>query len=101
MVRFLVGTCLEIGRGNRNVEEIDELLATGDRKRTPAPAPARALYLLRVGYGSQWRRDEHPQVPGPLPVDFVFTGDRSEPPGPQGVGSGAARRPSPTIRGSA
>lgn len=71
MVRFLAGACIEIGRGNRSIGHVRELLGTGDRSRVPAPAPAMGVYLLRVGYGPEWRRDAHPQVAGPLP--FVIS----------------------------
>ena len=69
MVRFLVGVCIEIGRGNREIGHLRELAGTGDRSRVAAPAPAMGVYLLRVGYGPQWRHDAQPHVAGPFPLD--------------------------------
>ena len=50
MVRFLVGTMLDIGSGRRERGIISELLASGDNKGVSPPAPAHALYLERVEY---------------------------------------------------
>ncbi len=50
MVRILVGTMVEIGRGTRPPEAIVELLASGDRSAAGATAPARGLCLLWVAY---------------------------------------------------
>jgi tRNA pseudouridine38-40 synthase len=50
MVRFLVGTMLDIGSGRREAGIISELLASGDNKGVSPPAPAHALYLERVEY---------------------------------------------------
>ncbi|MEZ4653949.1 MAG: tRNA pseudouridine(38-40) synthase TruA [Candidatus Eisenbacteria bacterium] len=70
MVRFLVGTCLEIGRGNRPVEEMANLLESGDRRRTPAPAPSTGLYLLEVGYEEPWTGRSSASLAGPIPRVF-------------------------------
>jgi tRNA pseudouridine38-40 synthase len=69
MVRFLVGACIEVGRGNRPIGYLREILATGDRSRAPGPAPAHGVYLLQVGYGAEWRREERP-VAGPFPFEL-------------------------------
>ena len=50
MVRILVGTMVEIGRGTRPPEAIADLLANGDRTAAGATAPARGLCLLWVAY---------------------------------------------------
>ncbi|HEY1951718.1 MAG TPA: tRNA pseudouridine(38-40) synthase TruA [Gemmatimonadaceae bacterium] len=50
MVRFLVGTMLQIGEGRREVSDIEELLQEGDNSRVSPPAPAHALFLERVEY---------------------------------------------------
>jgi tRNA pseudouridine38-40 synthase len=50
MVRFLVGTMLEIGEGRREVSVMKELLAQGDNSEVSPPAPAHALFLERVEY---------------------------------------------------
>jgi tRNA pseudouridine38-40 synthase len=50
MVRNLVGTLLEVGRGRMPPERIDQVLATGDRTLAGPTAPARGLHLFRVAY---------------------------------------------------
>ena len=50
MVRFLVGTMLEIGEGRRDVGVIEQLLAQNDNSRASQPAPPHALFLERVDY---------------------------------------------------
>ena len=50
MVRNIVGTLLEVGRGHWAQERIDEVLATGDRSRAGPTAPANGLCLLHVFY---------------------------------------------------
>lgn len=50
MVRFLVGTMLEIGEGRREPKVIAELLAQDDNSKSSQPAPPHALFLERVEY---------------------------------------------------
>src|SRR5262245_48516754 len=50
MVRNVVGTLVEVGRGARSVDALAELLAGRDRTRAGAPAPAHGLVLVRVRY---------------------------------------------------
>ena len=50
MVRFLVGTMLEIGEGRREVGAMKELLAQEDNSEVSQPAPPHALFLERVEY---------------------------------------------------
>src|SRR3954470_15772388 len=50
MVRFLVGTMLDIGQGRRDVSVISHLLAQEDNNEVSPPAPAHALFLERVEY---------------------------------------------------
>ena len=57
MVRNIVGTLVEIGRGRRSVESIGEVLASRDRARAGPTAPAEGLFLVHVAY------DEHPRAP--------------------------------------
>ena len=50
MVRFLVGTMVEIGAGRRAPDTMTELLLANDNRGVSAPAPAHALFLDRVDY---------------------------------------------------
>lgn len=50
MVRNLVGTLLEVGRGALPPDSIPRILAARSRSAAGPTAPARGLFLLRVGY---------------------------------------------------
>lgn len=50
MVRNLVGTLVEVGRGRRTVGEFMDVLASKDRRRAGMTAPAHGLYLMAVKY---------------------------------------------------
>jgi tRNA pseudouridine38-40 synthase len=51
MVRYMVGTMVDVARGRRGAEEIEQLLRGETRLRMSRPAPAAGLYLTRVFYG--------------------------------------------------
>ena len=50
MVRNLVGTMLDVGRGTLAVEELPRILAARDRSAAGPTAPARGLFLHSVEY---------------------------------------------------
>jgi tRNA pseudouridine38-40 synthase len=50
MVRTIVGTLVEVGRGWRDVASVTALVAGGDRAHAGATAPAHGLFLVRVDY---------------------------------------------------
>ncbi len=50
MVRYLVGTLVEIGQGFRPVDDMCRLLDGEPGLRTAPPAPAQGLFLVRVDY---------------------------------------------------
>ncbi len=50
MVRTLVGTLLEVGRGQRSSADIPALLTGKDRREAGPTAPPQGLYLVRVRY---------------------------------------------------
>jgi tRNA pseudouridine38-40 synthase len=58
MVRNVVGTVLEIGRGRFGPERVDEVLRTGDRALAGPTAPARGLFLESVLYDNAPPRRE-------------------------------------------
>ena len=54
MVRNIVGSLLPVGRGERSVERIAELLQSRDRKLAGPTAPASGLVFLAPRYPAQW-----------------------------------------------
>lgn len=50
MVRAIVGTLLEVGRGKRSADSIADLIASGDRCAAGESVPGHALYLTKVEY---------------------------------------------------
>jgi tRNA pseudouridine38-40 synthase len=50
MVRNIVGTMVEVGRGVRSVESVKELLEARDRTKAGATAPPHGLFLVKVNY---------------------------------------------------
>lgn len=60
MVRYLVGTMVDVARGRRAIDEMSELLTNPDTDlTTSAPAPAHGLFLASVEYPPE-RLGEHP-----------------------------------------
>jgi tRNA pseudouridine38-40 synthase len=50
MVRSIVGTLIEVGRGDRDSDTIQTAIVTGDRSLAGKTAPAHGLSLYRVDY---------------------------------------------------
>ena len=50
MVRILVGTLLEVGRGERPPDSVTELLSAGERAAAGFTVPAKGLCLMEVRY---------------------------------------------------
>ncbi len=50
MVRAIVGTLMEVGRGKRTLEELRTTMEQGDRSAVEASAPANGLSLTDVSY---------------------------------------------------
>ena len=55
MVRKIVGTLLEIGRGRMTPEDIPRLFALRDQTRSGPTVPARGLVLVAVEYPDPWK----------------------------------------------
>ena len=53
MVRFLVGTMLEIASGRRPAADFLRLLNSDNNSDVSAPAPAHALFLEKVEYPAE------------------------------------------------
>lgn len=63
MVRIMVGTLIEVGRGKRHYDEVGKLLNSGQRDLSGVTAPAQGLCLMQVWYQgdlSQWTADAKP-----------------------------------------
>jgi tRNA pseudouridine38-40 synthase len=50
MVRAIVGTLVEVGKGKINPEEFQRILDLRDRKKAGPTAPAHGLFLKEVRY---------------------------------------------------
>lgn len=50
MVRSIIGTILEVGRGEKDFDTIQTAIVTGDRSLAGKTAPANGLTLLKVDY---------------------------------------------------
>lgn len=50
MVRALVGTMVDVGRGYFSISDFDEIFKAKDRKKAGLTAPAKGLYLVKVKY---------------------------------------------------
>lgn len=50
MVRIIVGTLLDVGRGRRRPADVPEILASRDRRRAGKTAPPHGLCLVAVEY---------------------------------------------------
>jgi tRNA pseudouridine38-40 synthase len=61
MVRIVVGTLLEVGRGRRSPAYTREVLESRDRRRAGKTVPSHGLYLVTVRYGDA----ASPSGPGP------------------------------------
>ncbi|HUE97502.1 MAG TPA: hypothetical protein VMN39_12650, partial [Longimicrobiaceae bacterium] len=65
MVRYLVGTLVEIGSGRRPGEDLARLLRQEPGLETSPPAPPRGLFLTRVTYPpNTYETTEPTAVPG-------------------------------------
>jgi len=70
MVRYLVGTMVDVARGRRPLEEMGTLLSGNETDLTTSPpAPPEGLFLTRVDYPPE-RLGEHPDR-DPPPKDDV------------------------------
>jgi len=54
MVRIITGTLTEVGYGDREPEDMREILIGGDRSKAGKTAPAEGLFLEKVTYPPEW-----------------------------------------------
>ncbi|MFD2999760.1 tRNA pseudouridine(38-40) synthase TruA [Pontibacter toksunensis] len=50
MVRLIVGTLVDVGRGKLTVAQFEQVVASQDRRQSSGAAPAEGLYLAKVEY---------------------------------------------------
>ena len=62
MVRNMVGTLLDVGRGNVRRDEVEAILQARDRRAAGPTAPARGLFLASVEYPASSRRIAEPSA---------------------------------------
>jgi len=55
MVRKMVGTLLEVGRGRLTAEDIERLYEMRDRSKSGPTVPAQGLWMVRVEHEEAWR----------------------------------------------
>jgi tRNA pseudouridine38-40 synthase len=53
MVRSLVGTLVDVGRGRKRPSDILWILRSADRQQAAQPAPPWGLTLMEVAYGGE------------------------------------------------
>jgi tRNA pseudouridine38-40 synthase len=53
MVRALVGTLLEVGKGKKSIADFEKVILSRSRKEAGAQAPAEGLFLVEVGYPAE------------------------------------------------
>jgi tRNA pseudouridine38-40 synthase len=63
MVRNIVGTLLDVGRGNLASADVERILAAKNRSAAGPTVPARGLFLVCVEYENV----EHEELSAPLP----------------------------------
>jgi tRNA pseudouridine38-40 synthase len=55
MVRKIVGTLLEVGKGTMTPADIDQLFSLRDRSRSGPTVPPQGLYLVSIEYPEPWK----------------------------------------------
>jgi tRNA pseudouridine38-40 synthase len=85
MVRFLVGTMLDVASGRRPLADVPRLLAASDNREVSAPAPPHALYFAAVRYPAECYAADC------APAEFPGA-ERSSEPGARGSAPATAAR---------
>lgn len=58
MVRAIVGTLMDVGKGKVSVNDVKEIVASGDRSEAGQSVPAHGLYLTRIVYPEHYGVNE-------------------------------------------
>lgn len=80
MVRNIVGTLVEVGKGTRPIEWTQEVLQACDRRRAGVTAPAQGLFMIGVHYDEASLALDRPGAPDPrmtrgLGLSVMYSGD--------------------------
>ncbi|HYA64103.1 MAG TPA: hypothetical protein VED66_12950 [Candidatus Sulfotelmatobacter sp.] len=59
MVRKMVGTLLDVGRGKLKPEDIDKLYELRDRSKSGPTVPPQGLWMVRVDHEETFRIESH------------------------------------------
>ncbi|MCI0432802.1 MAG: tRNA pseudouridine(38-40) synthase TruA [Gemmatimonadetes bacterium] len=62
MVRYMVGTMVDVARGRRPLDDVAALLGGEASLETSPPAPAEGLCLTHVWYDAKQERDRNPEM---------------------------------------
>lgn len=62
MVRNLVGALVAVGRGEKPVEWVADVLASGDRRHHGVAMPAQGLYMFKVDYPEHFQLPQRPET---------------------------------------
>ncbi|BGI50841.1 MAG: hypothetical protein ArsCj_1290 [Arsenophonus endosymbiont of Ceratovacuna japonica] len=68
MVRNIIGSLLEVGCGNKNINWISEILEAKDRQKSYSTAKADGLYLIKVYYPKIYKLPKNTIKPFILPI---------------------------------
>lgn len=58
MVRAIVGTLIDVGKGKASLEDVRNIVASGNRSEAGQSVPAHGLYLTRILYPEQYGLNE-------------------------------------------
>jgi len=70
MVRNIVGSLIDVGKGIQEISWMAELLASEDRTQAGVTAPANGLFLARVRYPEQYGLEQSIRYPLYMATDF-------------------------------
>lgn len=62
MVRAVVGTLLDVGRGKISVADVHEIVKSGDRSEAGQSVPAHGLYLTQILYPEEYKVNEEGEL---------------------------------------